>query len=273
MSKTTQQLGRRNTYTKQPKDSKGKFLVGKLKSLNEKCFDKWNEQSAYFLGVLYADGNLMSNQPIIQLGVHYKDIKMLLKFKDFLQTNYAISKSRQMRIIKIRSQKLYNKLLGMGLSPRKSKTLTFPDCIPISETHHFIRGYFDGDGCITSYSTKYRKNKKRVIIIGTKEFLTSISHFIGVPYSLVKRTNNNCYALQYSGQYALCFADYIYKNANIFLKRKQQKFNDAFIIAGSSIQEKNKPQWVRIVTKAGEVINTNIKNVEVLKYGKGIQWE
>ncbi len=31
-------------------------------------------------------------------------------------------------------------------------------------------------------------------------------------------------------------------------------------------------KWVRIVTKAGEVINTNIKNVEMLKYGKGIQW-
>jgi len=31
-------------------------------------------------------------------------------------------------------------------------------------------------------------------------------------------------------------------------------------------------KWVRIVTKVGEAINTNIKNVEVLKYGKGIQW-
>jgi len=32
-------------------------------------------------------------------------------------------------------------------------------------------------------------------------------------------------------------------------------------------------KWVRIVTKMGEVISTNIKNVEMLKYGKGIQWE
>lgn len=31
-------------------------------------------------------------------------------------------------------------------------------------------------------------------------------------------------------------------------------------------------KWVRMVTKAGEVINTNIKNVELVKYGKGIQW-
>jgi 5-methylcytosine-specific restriction endonuclease McrA len=34
----------------------------------------------------------------------------------------------------------------------------------------------------------------------------------------------------------------------------------------------NYGKWVRIVTKAGEVINSNIKNVEMLKYGKGIQW-
>ena len=32
-------------------------------------------------------------------------------------------------------------------------------------------------------------------------------------------------------------------------------------------------KWVRVLTKVGEVINTNIKNIEVLKYGKGIQWE
>lgn len=35
----------------------------------------------------------------------------------------------------------------------------------------------------------------------------------------------------------------------------------------------NYGKWVRIVTKAGIVINTNIKNIEGLKYGKGIQWE
>ena len=33
----------------------------------------------------------------------------------------------------------------------------------------------------------------------------------------------------------------------------------------------NYGKWVRIVTKAGEVVNTNIRNIEVLKYGKGIQ--
>ena len=31
-------------------------------------------------------------------------------------------------------------------------------------------------------------------------------------------------------------------------------------------------KWVGIVTQVGEAINTNIKNVEMLKYGKGIQW-
>ena len=100
--------------------------------------------------------------------------------------------------------------------------------------------------------------------------------------------------------------------------------NDAFVIAGGSVQERSKSQqltqtrrnnrsiqtnrkgykpsirrqryklqpndlvrhnsllcrvkgvfgygkWVRIVTKVGKVVNTKIKNVEVLKYGKGIQ--
>ena len=35
----------------------------------------------------------------------------------------------------------------------------------------------------------------------------------------------------------------------------------------------NYGKWVRIVNGDVEVLNTNIKNVEVVKYGKGIQWE
>ncbi|GBE55725.1 CRISPR-associated endonuclease Cas9 [archaeon BMS3Bbin15] len=31
-------------------------------------------------------------------------------------------------------------------------------------------------------------------------------------------------------------------------------------------------KWVRLVTKAGEIINTNVKKVELVKYGKGIQF-
>ena len=34
----------------------------------------------------------------------------------------------------------------------------------------------------------------------------------------------------------------------------------------------NYGKWIRIVTKTNEMINTNIKNVKLLKYGKGIQW-
>ena len=30
-------------------------------------------------------------------------------------------------------------------------------------------------------------------------------------------------------------------------------------------------KWVRLASKTGEVINTSIKNVELVKYGKGIQ--
>ena len=34
----------------------------------------------------------------------------------------------------------------------------------------------------------------------------------------------------------------------------------------------NYGKWVRIITKAGEVVNSNIRNIEVVKYGKGMQW-
>jgi len=68
------------------------------------------------------------------------------------------------------------------------------------------------------------------------------------------------------------------KGFKVSIRRQRYKLqpNDLVKFRGMFCRVKgvfNYGKWVRIVTKAGEVINTNIKNVGVLKYGKGIQWE
>ena len=56
----------------------------------------------------------------------------------------------------VQNKHLWNILNSYGCTPRKSLTLKFPD-IKIFKSkdliRHFIRGYFDGDGCI-SFSNK-----------------------------------------------------------------------------------------------------------------------
>ncbi len=47
-----------------------------------------------------------------------------------------------------------NDLIGHGATIRKSLTLTFPTHLDEKLIKHFLRGYFDGDGCI-NYRPQY----------------------------------------------------------------------------------------------------------------------
>lgn len=87
----------------------------------------------------------------------------------------------------------------MGVTPQKSLTLKFPDkSIFKSEDliRHFIRGYFDGDGCISYYRHENRNIgiyfKPQLSIIGTKIFLDELLKIIKIParYSHDKRHPN-----------------------------------------------------------------------------------
>ena len=54
----------------------------------------------------------------------------------------------------IRNDRLYEDLRKFGLKRRKSLTLKFSTHIKDQHLSHFIRGYFDGDGCISRYIDK-----------------------------------------------------------------------------------------------------------------------
>lgn len=55
-----------------------------------------------------------------------------------------------MVIQSLRSQKTVDDLKQLGCIERKSLILKFPteEQVPFDLLHHFIRGYFDGDGSI-----------------------------------------------------------------------------------------------------------------------------
>lgn len=63
---------------------------------------------------------------------------------------------------------LWNTLNNLGCTPQKSLTLKFPN-IGSELFISFIRGYFDGDGCLTYY--KGDKVYPKCDILGTEGFL------------------------------------------------------------------------------------------------------
>ena len=152
-------------------------------SSDDTLFEKIDtEEKAYWLGFLYADGNVYYNEKRvsyrIELGLAEKDLNHLEKFKKFLNCTNEIKYRQNIKAyrIMIGSKKMCNDLIKLGCVPNKSLILTFPteDQVPLELQRHFIRGYFDGDGCIT-----YRKSGSSpgINMLGNLEFLLKINEF------------------------------------------------------------------------------------------------
>lgn len=127
------------------------------------------------------------------------------------------------------SDQMFDDLFKKGVILHKSLVLTFPsqDIVPAHLTHHFIRGYFDGDG---SFSKTNKPNSPYTIkICGTKEFLNGLSNHINYPNRLLNRrhkekTNNN-YSIEIGGrQQVMAIGKYMYENATVYMERKHERY-------------------------------------------------
>lgn len=93
-------------------------------------------------------------------------------------------------------------------------------------TSHFIRGYFDGDGCIRkSYDTTRYEAK---ITSGSSIFLEKIKETLqmnSITSSIIKRKECNAYDLHiYNRANINSFFNFMYKDATIYLSRKYNIF-------------------------------------------------
>jgi intein-encoded DNA endonuclease-like protein len=204
-------------------------------TLNHNYFDKIdNEEKAYFLGFLYADGNVINKK--VTLCLQEKDKHILDCFKNSLQytgpitiNNKTGNRQTQFKLV-ITSELLVKALNIHGVYPHKAFNLSFPANLPKNYYNHFIRGYFDGDGCIYIHQNK---TDYLISMIGPKIFLESIQTIL-VDSVKVNRTKlynpknckeNGLHTLTYQGRKnVIKIGDFLYKNATCFLNRKHSKY-------------------------------------------------
>lgn len=127
--------------------------------------------------------------------------------------------------LRIYSRILVQSLIDLGCTERKSKTIIFPK-LDIHMYPHFIRGYFDGDGCISLSSAK-TKQLSIDFTSGSFEFITSLRQFLfslNIFSYIYTEKNKNIYRLYIRGLQNLDdFWNYMYKDSKIYLQRKFTK--------------------------------------------------
>jgi hypothetical protein len=198
----------------------------------------------------------------LKLQLTIGDVDHLLKFRKFLGSAHKIREiknhvyvtkdgkrypTKDMAYISIGSIKICNDLIKLGCIPNKSLTLKFPneEQVPKDFLIHFIRGYFDGDGCICKHIRKNRNNYAEYMcsILGTSEFLTEVRRHIGrygmtVP-EIKKYKNQNISMMHKCGNYEVInLGKILYKNSSIFLERKRNLFLECLDYVNNKIRNK-----------------------------------
>jgi len=210
-------------------------------TLNEHYFDKIdNEEKAYFLGFLYADGCNLENRNTIQISLQEEDKLILEKFNLLIDSNkeleyidYSIKQPKWKNQWKLTfsSKHISQQLVKLGCFARKSLTLEFPteEQVPAHLTRHFIRGYFDGDGCIC-----ITKNLLHCSLTSTIEFCTKLRNILDSTLEIYsgifqpkysKLSGSSTRLLSIGGsKSSLKFASWIYDDSTIYLERKYNKY-------------------------------------------------
>lgn len=197
------------------------------------------EEKAYFLGFLYADGYNNQEKGSIALALQSEDKEILEKFNTLLKSNrplFLIKSKKESHkdkfVLNITNRNMSNRLGELGCVQRKSLILKFPtsDQVPEHLLRHFIRGYFDGDGCCSICKTK-RKFQLTVSILSTLEFCQKITSVVinnmNISTRISKRFKDsvNCYNFDINGtQQCMKFIEWLYHDSSIYLKRKFSKY-------------------------------------------------
>lgn len=205
--------------------------------IDEKYFDNiQTEEQAYFLGLLLADGHNNVKDGIIAIDLQEGDIDILQKLTNLIQPEKPVknyknkyAKLGRNRVV-LSSRHMSNTLLKLGMVQNKSKNLLFVQNIPDNLIHHFIRGYFDGDGSVGVFG---KVQNVEFSIVSTKEFLLPLQQILVDNCNLTttklgkrhKDRDSNTYHIKYTNRFScLRIRNFLYKDATVFIQRKYDKF-------------------------------------------------
>lgn len=199
---------------------------------------KWSPNFAYAIGLMTTDGSMSSD------GRHFdltsKDRDQLINFMNCLKINVKIGHktsghtNKKITRIQFGSVNLYKFLLGIGMTPAKTKTIGELD-IPSKYIFDFLRGHLDGDGCFYSYWDKRWKRSYMfytVFISASKEHINWIQKELNKKIKIKGHINrsgdHSIYQLKYAKNESIKLLKKIYYNKNVTcLYRKRLKIEKA----------------------------------------------
>jgi len=200
--------------------------------LNEKYFNYDSRNKYYVLGLICADGYIDKKHNSIKITQHKKDKYILDNILKEFGSNYKTKVHYDNNLyFCVNSKKMCRDVLNIiKYKDNKSFDLEFPK-IPKQYICDFVRGFFDGDGCIT-----YQKNEKcyvSSIVSASKDFIYELLDVLRCEIKDFKGSifiqEEKYYIINIGVNDTRRLGRYLYQELSddiLYLRRKKEKFDD-----------------------------------------------
>ena len=215
---------------------------------NERFFQKIdNEEKAYFLGMMYGDGN--NSNTCARLALTDKDVVEKLRLAVESESPIAERIGRKEHhktqyVLTLSSVQLCNDLTNVGCPPKKTHIVDFPskDIVPRSLLFHFLRGLMDADGTIYSRNGKnyigYIGNDR--LMLGIRDFIYETLNFKMKVYNHPQAKDNIIIVRIATRDEMYKLALSLYRGAVTYMDRKHENYLKFKTLYESKYPEKSK---------------------------------
>jgi hypothetical protein len=203
--------------------------------LDDNAFDKISEHSAYFIGLMMADGWIIENSPTsytIGLGLKTEDRSMIEEFGRFVKTSHPIydyisespgwkkTECYHSRIV-FNSEHMAKTLIGFGVVPNKTH---IAEVKGLEYDSRFWRGVCDGDGSVVCIDRDSGYWYPVLAMLGSESLMTQFAEYCnkitGHRPSIHKR--KGCFHVALSHKKAKEVICEMYNNSSIAIDRKKR---------------------------------------------------
>lgn len=191
------------------------------------------EEDAYWLGFLYADGNVYTKNGKNTISLSLIDKEHVEKFKSFVGVDNKIYETKNEAFsYQFSSMEVCNNLKKYGLIDRKSTNgkLNLSDVDP-NLISHLWRGVIDGDGWVLNKKFKNRNSIRIQPVIGLCGTFETCQYFLeflkerNIKFKSKIREHKSIKKVQFSDSVAISIIELLYNGSKVHLDRKKEKSN------------------------------------------------
>lgn len=228
-----------------PQEAQGEY---RAYNVNDNYFKIQSHNMAYILGFLASDGGISKNTNHFTIDIQKTDEEILYKIKEELKfegpiSHYVNSHGCEYSRLRVCSHTIKQDLAHYGIIPQKTFTLTPPLFLDEQYFISYIRGYFDGDGCISINYEKY--NYSWYICGARKEVIEWIQQVLLNKYGIITSLTTSTrtlsqgdpfYLIQvYKKETILKLFEILYIPNSIYMERKYKIMKNFYDIKSTRL--------------------------------------